>query len=176
MGTFGLKGFFLGCYWELTVVLNSQSSVPQTLMGLEGMLRRTSQMMEEEMAARAILLLAQQKKACISKYIHIYSLPQVMNIQPEVPQGSGLHRCWALTFSVVMLIVCSSENEIYDFSAQASILWMPALRVAGWLVCSIPGLALGVIISGVLAIYKWGKFQCWGALLKKPLEVSGLPI
>lgn len=78
-------------------------------------------MMEEEMVARAILLLAQQNKFCISKYIYTYSLPQVMNTQPEVPQESGLHKCWALTVSVIELIVCSSENEIYDFSTQASI-------------------------------------------------------
>lgn len=50
-------------------------------------------MMEEEMVARAILLLAQQNKFCISKYIYTYSLPQVMNTQPEVPQESGLHKC-----------------------------------------------------------------------------------
>ena len=177
MGTFGLKGFFLGCYWELTVALNSQPSVPQALTGLEGMLRRTSQMMEEEMAARAILLLAQQKKVCISRYIHTYSLPQLMNIQPEVPQGSGLRRCWALTFSVVVLIVCNSGNEIYDFSTQASIYGCMHPLAAGWLGFSIPDLDLCVIVrSGVLAIYKWRKFQCWGGLLIKALEVSGLPI
>lgn len=69
-------------------------------------------MMEEEMAARAILLLAQQKEVCVFKYIHTHSLPQVMNIQHEVPRRCHLHRCWVLTSSVVVLIICGSENEI----------------------------------------------------------------
>lgn len=133
VGTLGLKGFFLGFYWEVTVALNAQSSVPQTLTGLEGMLGTTSQMMEEEMAVRAILLLAQQKKVRHFQ-INLYVFP----IPGYEHTAWHIARVWLAQVLSTYLCGCGVESlQLWKrnpwFLSTDTHLGMQAVKVSEWL-------------------------------------------